>query len=239
VEPAGVVERKRGPHERSIPKAGEGAAEVSASEIARLIGDLDNRAISEVEKALSEGEDPVDLLQQGVIRGLEIVGEKFESQDYFLPELMTGGKITETCIASIDPHLPRDRSAALGVVIIGAVQGDFHDLGYGLVARQLELAGFEVHQLGIDIPPMTFIDKAQELNADIIGLSAFLITTIPKCNVTIDYLRDMGLRDRFGVIIGGAQTSQEAADEMGADGWAPNAVEAVRLCRNLMEQRGA
>jgi 5-methyltetrahydrofolate--homocysteine methyltransferase len=210
-----------------------------ASEIARLIGDLDNQATSAVEKALSEGENPVDLLQQGVIRGLEIVGEKFESQDYFLPELIAGGKITETCIALINPHLPRDQSATLGVVVIGAVQGDFHDLGYGLVAMQLELAGFEVHQLGVDIPPMTFIDKAQGLNADIIGLSAFLITTIPKCNIMIDYLRDMGLRDRFQVIIGGAQTSQEVADEMGADGWAPNAVEAVRLCRNLMEQRGA
>jgi methylmalonyl-CoA mutase cobalamin-binding domain/chain len=212
---------------------------MSASEIARLIGDLDNQAISAVEKALSEREDPVGLLRQGVIRGLEIVGEKFESQDYFLPELIAGGKITETCIALINPHLPRDQSAALGVVVIGAVQGDIHDLGYSLVAKQLELAGFEVHQLGVDIPPMTFVDKAQEFNADIIGLSAFLITTIPKCNIVIDYLRDMGLRDRFQVIIGGAQTSQEAADEMGADGWAPNAVEAVRLCRNLMEQRGA
>jgi len=110
---------------------------------------------------------------------------------------MTGGKITETCIALINPHLPRGGNVKRGVVVIGAVQGDFHDLGYGLVAKQLELGGFEVHQLGVDVPPMTFIDKAQELNADIIGLSAFLITTIPKCNVLIDYLRDMGLRDRF------------------------------------------
>jgi 5-methyltetrahydrofolate--homocysteine methyltransferase len=238
-ESAGAVERRRESHERLIPKALERDAEMSASEIARLIGDLDNQAISAVEKALREGENPVDLLQQGVIRGLELVGEKFESQDYFLPELVAGGKITETCIDLIHPHLPRDESAALGVVVIGAVQGDFHDLGYGLVAKQLALAGFEVHQLGVDIPPMTFIDKAQELNAHIIGLSAFLLTTIPKCNIMIDYLRDMGLRDRFQVIIGGAQTSQEAADEMGADGWAPNAVEAVRLCRNLMDQRGA
>jgi len=212
---------------------------MNASEIARLIGDLDNQAISEVEKALNEGESPLDLLQQGVIRGLEIVGRKFESGDYFLPELMAGGKITETCIALINPHLPRDDSAKVGVVVIGAVQGDLHDLGYGLVAKQLELAGFEVHQLGVDIPPMTFIDKAKEFNADIIGLSAFLITTIPKCSILIEYLRDMGLRDCFQVIIGGALTSQEVADEIGADGWAPNAVEAVRLCRNLMEQRGA
>jgi methanogenic corrinoid protein MtbC1 len=212
---------------------------MSASEIARLIGNVDDQAISEVERALSEGEDPLDLLQQGVIRGLEIVGEKFESNDYFLLELMSGSKISEACISLINPHLPRDASAALGVVVIGAVQGDLHDLGYSLVAKQLELAGFEVHELGVDIPPMTFIDKAQELNADIIGLSAFLITTIPKCHILIDYLRDMDLRNRFQVIIGGAQTSQEAADEMGADGWAPNAVEAVRLCRNLMQQRQA
>jgi methylmalonyl-CoA mutase cobalamin-binding domain/chain len=212
---------------------------MDASEIARLIGDLDNQAISEVERALREGENPVDLLQLGVIRGLELVGRKFESGDYFLPELMTGGKITETCIALINPHLPRDGSAKLGIVVIGAVQGDLHDLGYGLVAKQLELAGFEVHQLGVDVPPMTFIDKAKEFNADIIGLSAFLITTIPKCNILIEYLRDMGLRDCFQVIIGGALTSQEVADEIGADGWAPNAVEAVRLCRNLMEQRQA
>jgi len=211
---------------------------MSASEVARLIGDLDDRAIAEVEKALREGANPLDLLQQGVIRGLESVGEKFESGDYFLPELMTGGKITESCIALINPHLPRNEGRRLGVVVIGAVQGDFHDLGYGLVAKQLELAGFEVHQLGVDIPPMTFIDKAQELNADIIGLSAFLITTVPKCNIVLDYLRDMGLRERFRVIIGGALTSQELADEIGADGWAPNAVEAARLCRRLMERRG-
>ncbi|MFN8627357.1 MAG: cobalamin-dependent protein [Candidatus Binatia bacterium] len=212
---------------------------MDASEIARLIGDLDEQAIPAIAAALREGDSPVDLLQQGVIRGLEIVGQKFESGDYFLPELMTGGKITEACIALINPHLPQTGSATRGVVVIGAVQGDFHDLGYSLVAKQLELAGFEVHQLGVDVSPLTFIDKAQEFHADIIGLSAFLITTIPKCGVLIDYLRDMELRERFQVIIGGGQTSQEVADEMGADGWAPNAVEAVRLCRTLMEHRRA
>lgn len=211
---------------------------MSASEIAQLIGGLDQSAISQVETALKQGDDPGDLLQAGVIRGLELVGEKFQSQDYFLPELITGGKIAEACIALIDPYLPDDKSGALGVVVIGAVRGDLHDLGYGLVAKQLKLAGFEVHQLGVDVPAMTFIDKAQEVGADIIGLSAFLVTTIPNCAAVIDYLRDMNLRDRFKVIIGGAETTQEKADEMGADGWAPNAVQAVTLCRNLMEERG-
>jgi methylmalonyl-CoA mutase cobalamin-binding domain/chain len=119
-------------------------------------------------------------------------------------------------------------------MVIGAVQGDMHDLGYSLVAKQLELAGFEVHSLGVDVAPMTFIDKAQEVNANIIGLSTFLVTTIPGCAEIIDYLRDMGLKERFKVIVGGGTTTQEVADELGADGWAPNAVEAVALCEGLM-----
>jgi 5-methyltetrahydrofolate--homocysteine methyltransferase len=210
---------------------------MSASEIARGIAALDEAVVAEVERALREGEDPVELLQSGVIRGLEMIGEKFESGEYFLPELLLGGKIAERCIAPIDSHLPDRKERTLGVVVIGAVKGDLHDIGYGLVAKQLTLAGFEVHQLGVDVPAMTFIDKAQEINADIIGLSAFLVTTIPYCAEVIDYLRDMGLRPRFKVVIGGAQTSQENADEMGADGWAPNAVAAVRLCRDLMERQ--
>jgi methylmalonyl-CoA mutase cobalamin-binding domain/chain len=168
------------------------------------------------------------------MRGLEQIGEKFEAEEYFLPELMLGGQIAERCIALIDPHLPRDRGAPRGVMVIGAVQGDMHDLGYSLVAKQLELVGFEVHSLGVDVAPMAFIDKAQEINADIIGLSTFLVTTIPACSEIIDYLRDMDLRERFKVIVGGGTTTQETADQLGADGWAPNAVEAVALCEGLM-----
>jgi methylmalonyl-CoA mutase cobalamin-binding domain/chain len=109
-----------------------------------------------------------------------------------------------------------------------------HDLGYVLVARRLELAGFEVHSMGVDVAPMSFIDKAQEVDADIIGLSTFLVTTIPTCSEVLDYLRDMGLRERFKVIIGGGTTTQETADELGADGWADNAVAAVPLCEGLL-----
>ena len=144
--------------------------------------------------------------------------------------------MAEKCIALIDPYLPEDRGPSQGVVVIGAVKGDLHDIGYGLVAKQLELAGFEVHKMGVDIPAMSFIDKAQEVNANIIGLSAFLITTIPNCEEVVEYIRDMGLKDRFQVIIGGAETSQEKAEKMGAAGWAPNAVEAVTLCKNLMNR---
>jgi methylmalonyl-CoA mutase cobalamin-binding domain/chain len=150
---------------------------------------------------------------------------------------MMGGKIAEDCIAQIDPCLPDRKAPPRGIVVIGAVQGDLHDIGYSLVAKQLELAGFEVHQMGVNVPTMSFIDKAQEVDADIIGLSAFLVTTIPNCEDVINYLRDMGLRDRFKVIIGGAETTQETADSLGADGWAANAVEAVTLCQDLVKER--
>jgi 5-methyltetrahydrofolate--homocysteine methyltransferase len=207
---------------------------MNPSKVAQLILNVQDRAVAAVEKALEEGADPIALLQDGVTRGLELIGERFEAGEYFLPQLIMGGKIAGECITLIDSRLPEKKGAPVGVVVIGAVEGDLHDIGYGLVAQQLQLAGFEIHSLGVNIPAMSFIDKAREVDAQIIGLSAFLATTIPNCAEVIDYLRDMGLRKQFKVIIGGAQTSQEVADAMGADGWAPNAVAAVRLCQNLL-----
>lgn len=209
-------------------------ARADAAAITELIVNMDEEAVAAVERALAAGTDPLTLLQDGVVRALEIIGQRFESKEYFLAELMMGGELAESCIQRIDPHLPPRDGAALGVVVIGAVRGDLHDIGYGLVAKQLELAGFEVHELGVNVPAMTFIDKACEVEADIIGLSAFLVTTVPGCAEVIDYLRDMKLRDRFKVIIGGAETSVATAESIGADGWAENAGQAVGLCRKLM-----
>jgi 5-methyltetrahydrofolate--homocysteine methyltransferase len=191
---------------------------MSAGKLAELVAEVDESASDAVAAALERGEDPLVLLQEGVIRGLERIGEKFEAGEYFLTELIVGSQIAEKCIALINP------------------QGDMHDLGYSLVAKQLELAGFEVHSMGVDVAPMTFIDKAREVGADIIGLSTFLVTTIPGCSEVIDYLRDMGLRERFKVIVGGGTTTQETADQLGSDGWAPNAVEAVGLCKGLVAE---
>ena len=207
---------------------------MSAGKIAELLAEVNEAATDAVTAALEEGDDPLVLLQEGVIRGLERIGQEFEAGEYFLGELILGGEIAEKCIALIDPHLPKGSSAPRGVVVIGAVQGDMHDLGYGLVAKRLELAGFEVHSMGVDVAPMTFIDKAREVDADIIGLSTFLVTTIPGCSEVLDYLRDMGLRERFKVIVGGGATTEETADELGADGWAENAVTAAALCEGLV-----
>ena len=209
---------------------------MSAGKIADLLAEVNEATTDAVTAALAGGEDPLVLLQEGVIGGLERIGEQFEAGEYFLGELIQGGQIAEKCIALIDPHLPKGRGAPRGVVVIGAVQGDMHDLGYSLVAKRLELSGFEVHSMGVDVAPMTFIDKAREVDADIIGLSTFLVTTIPGCSEILDYLRDMGLRERFKVIVGGGTMTQETADQLGSDGWAPNAVEAVGLCKGLVAE---
>jgi len=206
------------------------------AEIAELIAELDDEAAVVVQECLDAGLDPVSVLKDGVVKGLEKIGQLFESKEYFLAELMVGGELAETCIKIIDPHLPAtgegDRQ---GVVVIGAVSGDLHDIGYGLVAKQLELAGFEVHSLGVNVDAMTFIEKAREKKANIIGLSAFLVTTIPNCRDVVNYVRDMGLTSTFKVVMGGAETNQEKSNMMGADGWAPNAMEAVTLCKNIMQ----
>jgi methanogenic corrinoid protein MtbC1 len=187
-----------------------------------------------VQSAIDSGVDPVEILQEGIVKGLQEVGKKFEAEEYFLAELMMAGKLGEACIEILTPYLPENSGPSEGVVVIGAVQGDLHDIGYSLVANQLKLSGFEVHMLGVNIPSMQFIEKAQELKADIIGLSAFLVTTIPNCSEIVKYLVDMGIRDKFKVIIGGAETTKTKAKEMGCDGQADNAIEAVELCKGLM-----
>jgi len=206
--------------------------------IARAVKDIEQeKALALVQEALRQGLPALDILQRGVLEGLKAIGTLFESQYYFLGELLMGAKLVEACMETLKPHLPhgRETEGSRGVVVLGAVQGDLHSIGYGLVAHQLELAGYKVYNLGINVPSMNFINKALEVRADIIGLSAFLTSTIPYLKEVVDYLRDMGLRERFKVIIGGSETSLELAQKIGADGWAPNAVEAVALCHRLME----
>jgi 5-methyltetrahydrofolate--homocysteine methyltransferase len=208
---------------------------VTIQEIRDAVWELnEEKALALVAQGLAEGLDPLAMLRQGIIAGLGVIGDKFGAGEYFLTELVMGGRLAEPCIELIRRHLPLTVEGRHGTVVIGAVKGDLHTLGYGLVAMQLELVGFEVHKLGVDLSPLHIIKKAQEHDADIIGLSAFLPTTIPSCPEVIDYLRDMGLRDRYRVIIGGAVCNAATADSMDADGWALNAVAAVPLCTRLM-----
>lgn len=209
---------------------------MSINEIKQAIVELEeDEALELVKKAVEKGDtDPVAILKGGIMEALKEIGDKFGAGEYYLAELVLGGELADQCIEILEPYLPEVTGPKKGIVVIGAVKGDLHTIGYGLVAKQLELAGYEVHSIGIDIPSMTFIDKAKEFNADIIGLSAFLVTTIPYCGELVNYLKDMDIREKYKVIIGGAETNQDVSDAIGADGWAANAVDAVALCDRLM-----
>lgn len=210
---------------------------MNVSDIVLAITELeDDRALALVRKAIESGHDPLDILHNGIMAGLGEIGRRFEKEDYFLAELMLGSKLAEQCITIVEPHLPKEKGPKRGVVVIGAVKGDLHDIGYKLVIMQLELAGYEVYDMGVDVPTMKFIQKAQEVKADFIGLSAFLTTTVAYCAEVVSYLKDMGIRKQHRVIIGGANTSQALAEEMGVDGYAANAIQTVRLCDRLLDK---
>lgn len=203
--------------------------------IATAVKNIENeQALALVKKAIKKQIDPMLILNNGVLMGVKAIGELFETRYYFLGELLTGAKLAESCIAFLDPYLPKGSTSKKGVIVIGTVKGDLHSIGSGLVVHQLKLAGYQVHDMGINVAAMDFIDKAQAVGADIIGLSAFLSSTLPYLEEVMNYLKDMGLKKQFKVIIGGAETSRNLANKIGADGWAPTAVEAVKLCDRLM-----
>ncbi|MBI4332108.1 MAG: cobalamin B12-binding domain-containing protein [Chloroflexi bacterium] len=207
-------------------------------QIAEAVDELrDAEALPLVEKALSAGVDADLILRDGIMSGMKKFGEKFGKGEYFLPDLLLGSDIANKCIARVRPHLQSAPKKA-GTVVIGAVKGDIHSIGKDLVAMQLRLGGFEVSDLGIDVPPMKFIEKASETGSDIIALSAFLTSTIPYIGEVVKYLKDVGLREKFRVIIGGTGTSADYARHIGADGWGRDGVEAVGLCQRLVASAG-
>jgi methanogenic corrinoid protein MtbC1 len=207
------------------------------NEIALAVADiLEDRAETLVNDSLAQGVD-AKLLLDGVIAGLQEVGHRFETQEYFMLELMEAGELGKNLIGTITPHLPKLEGARKGKVVFGSSKGDIHDIGKNLVITQLELAGFDVIDLGVDVPSMAFIDKARETGADIIAMSAFLTTTMAYFSEVVQYLKDMGLRDKYKVIVGGGTTSEEFAASIGADGTAPDAVKALKLCEKLMAEK--
>jgi 5-methyltetrahydrofolate--homocysteine methyltransferase len=193
-------------------------------ELKNAIVTLDAEGAKKVtDKALESGVKPFDIINEGLSRGMKIVGEKWEKGEYFLPELLLAADAMNAAVEIVKPHLKAEKVRSAGKVVLGTVQGDIHDIGKNIVATMLTAAGFEVCDLGVDVPAEKFIEKAVETKAEIIGSSAFMTTTIRYQEEIEKKLRDMGLRDRFITIIGGVATSQRYADQIGADGWAPNA----------------
>ncbi|MDM8537552.1 corrinoid protein, partial [Desulfobacterales bacterium HSG17] len=187
-----------------------------------------------VNSALAENIPAAEILSKGLISGMDIVGEKMEKGDMFIPEVLMAAQSMSECVAILKPLLSDSDTLGGGVALIGTVKGDLHDIGKNLVAMMLESAGMTVHNLGVDIGPADFVTQVKEKNPKIICLSALLTTTMPMMKQTVDALAQAGLRDKVKIMIGGAPVTQAFADEIGADGFAPDAGSAARLAKTLV-----
>jgi corrinoid protein of di/trimethylamine methyltransferase len=191
-------------------------------------------AIAVTREALAEGADPVDMVTKYMIPAMDEVGRRFECQEYYVPELLISAHAMKGVLDLIRPLLAEKGAQPAGLVVIGTVKGDLHDIGKNLVASMLEGAGFEVVDLGTDVAPAKFVEMAQEKNANLVALSALLTTTMTSMKTTIEAFQKAGCRNKFKIIIGGAPVTQQFAEQVGADGYSENASGAVGLARKLV-----
>lgn len=189
-------------------------------------------AKSTVAAALEAGVNPQELLDKYMIPAMDEVGRRFETNEYFVPELLIAARAMKGALELIRPKLAATGAKPVGRVVIGTVRGDLHDIGKNLVAAMLEGGGFEVIDLGVDVSPEKFIDAVKEKDAQIIAMSALLTTTMPGMKTTIESVKAAGVPVK--VMIGGAPVTQRYADEIGADGFSDNASGAVRIARSLV-----
>lgn len=186
------------------------------------------------EEALAAGVEPLALLNGTLVPAMNEVGRRFECNEFFVPELLLAARAMKASLELIRPILSRRGTQPVGRAVVGTVKGDMHDVGKNLVASLLEGGGFEVFDLGVNVSPEKFIATVVEKNAQIVGLSALLTTTMPSMKLTIDAFQAAGLRDKVKIIIGGAPVTQRFADEIGADGYGENAPAAVALARKCL-----
>jgi len=199
-------------------------------------GDVDS-ARRAAEKAVELGLNPMEVIDKGLKPGLDVVEEKYESLELFLPDLVLAG---DAACAALDVLLSRiekgESRFKKGTVVIGTIYGDIHDIGKSIVAALLRANGYEVYDLGADVEPTRFVEEAERVKADFIAMSCLLTPSMPYMRDVVQRLEDMGVRDRYYVIVGGAAVYPEWAEEIKADGWAKDAPGAVELCDTLMER---
>ncbi len=186
------------------------------------------------DKALSDGIEPKRILEDGLIYGMGVVGERFKCNEYYVPELLVAARAMHAALDVLRPVIVKEGIQPVGKAVIGTVRGDLHDIGKNLVAMMLEGAGFEVIDLGVDVSPDKFIERAKEKSADVICISALLTTTMPGMKDTIEALKAAGVRSKHKVMIGGAPITQEYANQIGADGYAADAASAVDKAKELL-----
>ncbi|RLC00898.1 MAG: cobalamin-binding protein [Deltaproteobacteria bacterium] len=187
-----------------------------------------------VDDAVAAGVPANEILNQGLIAGMDIVGEKMESGDMFIPEVLMAAQSMASCLETIKPLLGEGEGGNETVVIIGTVKGDLHDIGKNLVGMMMESAGLIVHNLGVDITPEGFVEEIKKKNAQIVCLSALLTTTMQAMKQTVDSIVESGLREKVKIMVGGAPVTQAFADEIGADGFAADAGSASKLAKSFI-----
>ena len=199
-------------------------------------GDVDavTRAAKEV---VRKRVDPVKAIENGLSKGAKIIGDKFESLEIFLPDLLVAAEAMKAGLEILLAEIPKDKTLRKGTVVCGTVRGDVHEIGKRIVAALLQANGFEVYDLGADVPSSKFIEEAGRVRADIIGLSALMSSTLGAQKDVIDYLKAVGERKKYIVMVGGGPTTQEWADQIGADGYAKTAPEAVKLATKLVKTK--
>ena len=191
-------------------------------------------ARSITEEALREKAEPLTLLNDHLVPAMNEVGRRYECHQFFVPELLLAARAMKASLELLRPLLAERGTEPVGRAVVGTVKGDLHDVGKNLVASLLEGGGFEVTDLGVNVPPEKFVEVVREKNAQIVGLSALLTTTMPSMKLTVEAFEAAGLRDKVKILIGGAPVTQRFADEIGADGYGENAPSAVTLARRSL-----
>jgi len=186
-------------------------------------------------EALDSGLPAKEILDRGLLKGMEIVGTRFKSGEMYIPEVLKCARTMHEAIDLLAPYTAENEENGRGTIVIGTVQGDLHDIGKNLVGMMCEGAGFQVVDAGIDIGPGAFVDAVRENDADILAMSALLTTTMPRMGETLRAIEESGLRENLRVMVGGAPVTEVFANDIGADGFAPNAAAAVDKAKELME----
>jgi len=189
-----------------------------------------------VTEAIAEGVAAESILNDALIVGMNELGVLFKNNEVYVPEVLIAARAMKTGTEILKPLLADANAQSRGVVAVGTVKGDLHDIGKNLVIMMLEGAGFTVIDLGVDVPPEAFIDAVTNKGAQILGMSALLTTTMPSIKLSIDAIREAGIRDKVKIMIGGAPVTQSFADEVGADGYSPDAASAADLAKLLISQ---
>ena len=201
------------------------------------LGQGDRQAVAKLTKqALDEGIEIKEILNDGLIAGMEIIGNKFKNNEVFIPEVLIAAKAMHEGIAILEPHFTRCGIKPAGKVVIGTVKGDLHDIGKNIVSMMFKGACFTVYDLGIDVAPGKFVDTVKKEGADIVAMSSLITTSMNSMKDTVKALKDSGLRDKLKIMIGGAPVTQNFADAIGADGFAKDAASAVDKAKELLKK---